>query len=287
MSHHKILGLSEVEPRVPVGVEVADARQGLYLVGPTGGGKSTLLAQLVLQDIETGRGCVLVDPKGDTVDAVVERMPAHRISDVVLIDPRESAVPSLNVLDSEDATPDVVADFVVAAFASLFASSWGPRTEDILRSAILTVTAQPTSSLADVAAILGEARLRRQWVPAVLDSDALRSFWEWFEALTPAAQGSVTGPLNNKLRALFLRPFAAKVLGSARSSFSMADVLDGGILLVRLPKGAIGGRWGHRLSRPATTPVRQPKNSSGGAWPPSRPVPRCSIKSGSTGSSPR
>jgi hypothetical protein len=133
----KILGTAETGSRATISLAVADARQHLHVMGATGSGKSTLLTNLVLGDIEAGRGVVVIDPKGDLVTDICARLPDGAEHRVVLIDPEESAAPPImNVLAGPD--PDLVVDNLVGIFRSIFASYWGPRTDDVLRSACLT-----------------------------------------------------------------------------------------------------------------------------------------------------
>jgi hypothetical protein len=234
-----MLGDSEGPRRRAVGLRPADARHHVHVIGPTGTGKSTLLANLALGDIAAGRGTVVVDPRGDLVTDLLDRIPAGRVGDVVVIDPAEQEAPvSLNVLEP-GASPHLVAEHVVGVFARVFAAWWGPRTDDVLRSACLTLLTHEGSTLADVAPLLADARFRRRFTAGITDP-TLRGFWQWYEALTDAGRAQAVAPLMNKLRAVLARPFAADLFGSARSSFDMADVLDGGVLLVRVPKGVVG-----------------------------------------------
>lgn len=240
MSLDRPLGITEAGPPRLVAQSVGSARTGLLLLGPSGSGKSTAELHIGLAEMSSGRGLAVVEPK-DLVDELLRRIPRSRIPDVVLMDPREAdAPPSMNVLDTSDAPAHVVADNIVAAFAALAAGSWGPRSADLLRSICLTAMLREDATLLDAAELLTNAGLRRDLIAQLGDNDALCAFWQWYESLTPSAQGQVAAPLQNKLRSIFLRPFARDVLGSARSSFSMTDVLDGGILLARLPKGELG-----------------------------------------------
>jgi hypothetical protein len=240
----KVLGRAETGGRALVSLAVPDARQHLHVMGATGSGKSTLLTNLVLGDIEAGRGVVVIDPKGDLVTDICARMPAGAEDRTVLIDPEERhAPPIMNVLFGDD--PDLVVDNVVGIFRSIFSAFWGPRTDDVLRSACLTLlrsaTVECPVSLADVPRLLSEEGFRRPLVQAVRhESAGLGGFWSWYESMSDASQAQVIGPVMNKLRAFLLRDFVRQVVGRPHSSFEMADVLDGGICLIRIPKGILG-----------------------------------------------
>ena len=239
----KLLGLAETGARRPVGINVADARFHTHLLGSTGVGKSTLLTQLVLQDARAGRGAVVIDPKGDLVTDLLDRHPAGVAGRLVLIDPAETTAPAaLNVLDGAGGrSGEVVVDQLVGIFARVFASAWGPRSEDILRCAALTVAGHAGATLADVPRILADPAHPYRRAARGRDAAGVGGFWAWYEALTEAGRSAAVGPVANKLRAILTRSFAADLLGSAASSFSLTDILDhGGLLLARLPKGILG-----------------------------------------------
>lgn len=240
----KLLGDAEGGARRPVGLAVADARHHLHVLGATGSGKSTLLTNLVLSDVTAGRGVVVVDPKGDLVVDILDRLPATAAGRTVIVDPDEAdRPPTLNVLEGED--PDLVVDNLVGIFRSIFERFWGPRTDDVLRSACLTLLAHArrtgtAASLDQVPRLLSDPVFRRAATAGLADPAGLGGFWAWYEGLGDAARAQAAGPLLNKLRAFMLRDFVRKVVGSPSSSFDMADVLDGGVCLVRVPKGVLG-----------------------------------------------
>ena len=121
-------------------ISAQDSLQHLHVLGPTGVGKSTLLLNLITQDIAAGRGVVVIDPKGDLVEDVLQRVPAERRGDVVVLDPADEKRPvGLNVLLGSGRPSELVADQVLAVFHDLYRENWGPRTQDILHAALLTL----------------------------------------------------------------------------------------------------------------------------------------------------
>ncbi len=237
----KALGVSDAGARRGVALSVADARHHTHIVGATGSGKSTLLVNLILADASAGRGVVVLDPKGDLVTDVLARLPESAGERLVLLDPAEQAAPAaLNVLDVAGRDPELVVDHLVGVFHRLYAAYWGPRTEDVLRSACLTLTRRPGTTLAHVPLLLANPRYRASLTKGLTDPAGLGGFWTWYDGLSDAGQAQVIGPVMNKLRAVLTRRFAADLLGSAQSTFSLAKVLDGGILLARIPKGILG-----------------------------------------------
>ncbi|AQW48261.1 type IV secretory system conjugative DNA transfer family protein [Streptomyces violaceusniger] len=239
----KPLGRSDTGARRPVGLAVADARHHVHLMGATGSGKSTLVAHLVLDDVRHHRGAIVIDPKGDLVTDLLHRLPDTCADRLVLIDPDDThAPPCLNVLDGADI--DVVVDNITGIFRRIFTAFWGPRTDDVMRAACLTLLKHRTHSgqlvtLADVPRLLGEPAYRLRLIPTIKDP-VLRGFWAWYESMSEPSRAAVVGPVMNKLRAFLLRDFARRAISAGPSTFDLAQVLNGGILLARLPKGALG-----------------------------------------------
>jgi Type IV secretion-system coupling protein DNA-binding domain len=235
----KVLGDADTGPTRPIALDPVDARQHTHLVGATGSGKSTLLGNLVLQDVDAGRGVVLVDPaKGDLVRELLNRLPRSAKDRLVLLDPDERAAPpTLNVLEGPD--PELATDHLLSSLRRVFSSSWGPRTDDVLRTACLTLLHHGPATLADVPRLLTDPGFRHRLTTGLHD-DLLRGFWDGYDQLTPSGHAQLVGPALARLRAFLLRSFVRDVVGSTTSSFTMTEVLDGGILLARLPKGVLG-----------------------------------------------
>ncbi|MEU8974828.1 DUF87 domain-containing protein [Streptomyces monashensis] len=239
----KPLGRSDTGARRGVGLAVADARHHLHVMGATGCGKSTLVANLVLDDVRHHRGVIVIDPKGDLVTDLLDRLPDTCADRLVLIDPDDPHTPPcLNVLDGTDI--DVVVDNLTGIFRRIFTAFWGPRTDDVMRAACLTLLkhrerTRQLVTLADVPRLLGEPAYRLRIIPALKDP-VLRGFWNWYESMSEPSRAAVVGPVMNKLRAFLLRDFARRAIAAGPSTFDLAGVLDGGILLARLPKGALG-----------------------------------------------
>ena len=248
-----------------------DALQHCLIIGPTGSGKSELLAQLVLQDINAGRAVVAVDPKGsDLIEAVIDRLPEQRLQDVVLIDPSERTRPvGLNVLAGTD--PELVADQIEHIFTEIYGDGLGPRSRDILHSSALTLAQAGGYTICDLPALLTNPTMRRRVLAGLNDPLALGPFWRWFEStVSEAERATVIAPLQNKLRQ-FQKTALRNLLGQWSPSFTMADVFtERRILLVSLGKGVIGPEtaqllgalivsqlWNATLARGAIAPERR------------------------------
>lgn len=238
----KPLGISDrVRRRVAIAVE--DGSHHIHVVGETGTGKSTLIAQMVLADAAAGRGAVVIDPKGDLVNAIVERLPASAIERTCLLDPDdpEMAV-GLNVLAGDD--KDLVVDHVVSIFKRIYEGAWGPRSDDIMRAACLTLAQLPDATLAEVPLLLTNRDLRAavRHKSEIFDkAGELRGFWDWYEQLGEQQRAQNTAPLMNKLRAFLLRGHVRAIVGQANPKLDIDSLLsDGGLLLARIPKGTLG-----------------------------------------------
>lgn len=235
----KPIGITDSGHPRPVGLRVADARHHMHILGATGSGKSELMARMILDDAEAGRGLVVVDPKGDLVTDILMRLPTRLGDRVVLFDAdSRTRPPVLNPLEGDDIARTV--DNLVSIFAHVYASSWGPRTEDILRSALLTLRELPgTPTLADLPTLLTVPAFRHRALNLITDP-ILLGFWTWYDELSDASRAQVIAPLMNKLRGLLLRPFVHAALAGGTSTVDMDQILDGGICLVRLGKDALG-----------------------------------------------
>ncbi len=245
----RVIGHSNLE-RIWPGISIGDARHHLHVLGPTGTGKTTLLLRLILQDAVAGRGVAVLDPKGDLIRDLLDRLPASCADRLVLIDPDEhnAAPPALNLLDpaTAEGSPHRAAEQVTSVMAKVWARWWGHRTADIAHHALLTLAHTPGATLTDLPRLLAQPTWRSGVVRrvrtrlGVWGEGTLGQFWDAYEQLTPSDRAAVTGPLLAKLRLVLAHPLAEDLFGVPATTFTLADVLDGGILLCRLPKHSLG-----------------------------------------------
>jgi hypothetical protein len=226
----------------PLALSLPDSLRHLHVIGPTGVGKSTLMLGLITQDMQAGRGVVVVDPKGDLVNDVLDRVPHARTDDVVVLDPADEQRPvGLNLLARPGESPELVVDQVVSIFHYLYRDSWGPRTDDILRAALLTLVGVPGMTLAEVPLLLTDPGFRQPLVRRVSDPVALGPFWAWYNALSDGERLQAIGPVMNKLRTFLLRRRLRNILGQAEPRFDFDQALaNRNIVLVPLTKGLLG-----------------------------------------------
>lgn len=225
-----------------------DRLNHLWLLGPTGTGKSTLIANMAIQDARAGYGLVVVDPKSDLCDDILARLPDERRGDVIALNLAASDRPiGFNVLHAahDEHSRELVVDNVVRIFAEVWRSSFGPRTADVLRNALLTLTAAravdgSAFTLAEVAPLLENPAFRRFVTSQAAVPATVRSFWQAYEVMSAGERAQTIAPSLNKLRALTTRTSLRLMLGQSEG-FDVGDVFTKRlILLVSLNKGIVG-----------------------------------------------
>jgi len=219
-----------------------DSLRHLHVLGPTGVGKSTLLLNLITQDMHQGRAVVVIEPKGDLIEDVLRRVPDKRVGDVILVDPTDEARPvGLNPLATNGRSPELVADSLLAVFHSLYLSSWGPRTQDILHACLLTLARSDSATLVALPLLLSDPGFRRRMISKVNDPIALGPFWAGFEAWSEAERTTAIAPVMNKLRPFIMRSNLRRIVGQVHPKFDIRQVFtQRKILLVNLSKGRLG-----------------------------------------------
>jgi len=227
----------------PVGIRSADRRQHIHVIGKTGMGKTTLLENMIVQDIEQGRGVGVVDPHGDLAARVLQFVPRHRINDVIYFNPQDVEWPfALNPFERVGADRrHLVAASLMSVFEKLFASSWGPRMAHILRNSILALLEIPGSTLLGIPRLLCDVDYREKILAKVTDPK-VRDFWRSeYATYQSGFRTEAISPVLNKAGAFLSSPLVRNLVGQARSKLSFRELIDEGkILIANLPKGAIG-----------------------------------------------
>lgn len=244
----RVFGISNVPgDRRPLGISPADSLFHLIALGPTGSGKTTALLHLIKADIEAGRPVIVIDPKRQLIDDVIDTaVPKERIDDVVILDPASAQPPGFNPLDVGDRDPDVVVDGLLAVFSAVFKDGWGPRTQDIINSGLLTLarvgkTRSQSFTLLDLPRLFTDQAFRTSVIGQVADDPGLGEFWAWFESLRPAGQANAVAAPLNKIRQYILRPSLRRILGQSSPKFRLRDAFRGNkIVLIPLNEGLIG-----------------------------------------------
>lgn len=227
----------------PIALSDLDRNTHISITGPTGSGKSVLLAGLIEQDMRSGRGCVVIDVKGSLVEDCLRRVPDDRLKDVIVLDPSDEAQPvGINLLSTAYASKELVADQVVQVFKALFEDGWGPRSDDLLRACCLTLMRDPSMTMVEIVPLLMNEAFRRRFIGLVKDDTiGLAPFWSLFASLKPNERIQTISPLLNKCRQILLRPAVRNCVGQSKTTLGLGAALDSGkLLFIPLPEGVLG-----------------------------------------------
>lgn len=225
------------------GIKTEDRRLHMYAIGKTGTGKSTMLENMIIDDIREGRGVAVVDPHGELINHVLDFIPNERINDVVYFNPADRDHPiGFNPLESVD--PDlknIVASGVVGIFKKIFGESWGPRLEYILRNVILALLDYPDSTLLGIMRILTDKEYRKTVIAKVKDPVIRDFFINEYEKYDPKFRTEAIAPIQNKVGQFLSSSTVRNIVGQPKSSFDPRAIMDDGkILLLDLSIGRIG-----------------------------------------------
>ena len=230
--------------RIPFGIKAEDRTRHMYIIGKTGMGKSTLIENMVVQDIRNGEGFAFIDPHGKSAALILDYIPPDRVKDVVYFAPFDTDNPiSFNVME------DVGADkrhLIANGLLSAFKKIWGPETfsarmEYILMNALLALLEYPESTLLGVSRMLTDKAYRKKVVDNVKDP-SVRAYWvdEFAKYSENYAKEAVPG-IQNKLGQFTSNPLIRNIIGQPHSSFDLRQMMDERkILIVNLSKGQLG-----------------------------------------------
>ena len=227
------------------GIKKSDRRKHVYVVGKTGTGKSTLLKNMIIQDMRAGEGVAVLDPHGQLIDELLDFVPEERIDDVVIFNPADADYPiSLNMLEMVDPKQrTLMADTLVDVFKKYFADSWGPRLEYILKNCILTLLEVPNTSLLSITRLLTDRDYRKHIINLIKDPQ-MKLFWQNEYARMEQNERLITeaiSPIQNKVGQFLNSELIRNIVGQPRSSIKVDEILNSGkLLFVNLATGRIG-----------------------------------------------
>lgn len=225
------------------GIKTEDRRRHMYFIGKTGMGKSTVLENMIVNDISAGHGVAVVDPHGDLAEKIMYYIPKNRINDIVYFNPSDIDYPiAFNVVEQVDPhLRHLVASGLVGVFKKLWADSWGPRLEYILRNAILAILDFPGSTLLGVVRMLSDKAYRKKVVANIKDP-VVKSFWEKeFSSYADKFASEAVSPIQNKVGQFLSSSLMRNIVGQAKSSIDLREIMDNGkVLVMNLSKGRIG-----------------------------------------------
>lgn len=225
------------------GVKRADRRQHMYVVGKSGTGKTTLMHNMMVQDIVNGEGVCVVDPHGEFVETLLRKIPPERASDVVYFNPADQDFfIGFNVLELPDPKyKHLVASGLMAIFTKIWSNVWSARMEYILNNAIMALLDTPGSTLLGVTRILVDKEYRQKIVANIKDP-VVKAFWineydEWRDQF----RNEAIAPIQNKVGQFLSTAIVRNIVGQSKSTIDIFDIMNTGkIFLVNLSKGRLG-----------------------------------------------
>jgi type IV secretory pathway TraG/TraD family ATPase VirD4 len=221
-----------------------ERRRHVYVIGQTGTGKTTLLRNLLLQDIEQGRGVGFIDPHGDVAEELLDCIPPHRTDDVAYFNPADLEYPvGLNPLQkSHPDTHHLVVDSIISTLKSIWGDVWGTgRMQYVMNHTLSALLFYDHATFLGVNRLLSDPQFRNKVLLRVKDP-IVKAFWTHeFAQLHKTDQALVVAPIQNKVGQFTTSPLMRNILGQTTSSISLRKTMDEGrIFIANLSKGKIG-----------------------------------------------
>ena len=280
-----ILAMKAVNPQIELGTHVVggtvnldaeERRRHLYVIGQTGTGKSTLLLNLIRQDLMAGEGLALLDPHGDLAEAALAHVPRARTNDLGYLNPADAERPiGFNPLSRvpDDLKP-IVADGIVSAFRHVWPESWGPRLDYILTNAVRALLDVPGATLLMLPRLLIDELFRMQVVERHISDPVVRAFWvNEYAAYSDSFRTEAISPIQNKIGKVLMEPRLRNMMAQPRSTITLRRLMDeNAIVICNLSKGRLGESIAHLLGALLTTAFSQAALSRADVDPSRRPA---------------
>lgn len=237
-----------------VRIDDIDRTRHVYIVGRTGTGKSMLIQNMALQDIEAGRGVGVIDPHGDLVEGILERIPPHRYGDVVYFDPSDEVKPiGLNIMDIEGVYEQsiVISDFIALMY-SIFDPNRlgivGPRFENAVRNAMMMAMEIEGTTFVEVVRILTDDKYRKACIDQIKDP-IVKNYWEEIAAnFRRFGEGEMIDYVTSKFGRFVNDPLMRNIIGQGKNRLNFDELMQNDkIILVNLSKGRMGSENSHFL----------------------------------------
>ena len=246
MDENRVTYFAETDARnkrLKFGIKAKDRTRHVYVIGKTGMGKSTLLENMAVQDIQNGEGLCFIDPHGKTADLLMEYVPKERIKDVIVIAPFDIEHPiSFNVLESVDLEKrHLVVSGLMSTFKKIWVDAWSARMEYILTNTLLALLEVPGSTLLGVNKMLSDKEFRKEVVAQVKDP-SVKTFWnKEFAGYTERMAAEAVPAIQNKVGQFTANPLIRNMMGQPKSTFDFREAMDSRkIIIINLSKGRLG-----------------------------------------------
>ncbi len=225
------------------GIKLEDRRRHMYLIGKTGTGKTAMMENMAIQDIQAGRGVGFIDPHGEAAERLLDFVPSSRVNDVVYFNPADLDFPiSFNVMEKVGSEyRHLVASGLMGVFKKIWPDVWSARMEYILNNTILALLEYPGSTLLGVNRMLADPEFRYKVVEKIKDP-VIKAFWQVeFARYTQRYEIEATAAIQNKIGQFISAPLIRNIIGQVKSSIDMRKVMDEEkILIMNLSVGKIG-----------------------------------------------
>lgn len=229
--------------RKKFGIRVDDRRRHMYVVGKTGMGKSSLLENMAIQDIQNGHGMAFIDPHGEAAQKLLDYVPQSRVNDVVYFNPSDLDYPlAFNVM--ENVAPEyrhLVASGLMGVFKKIWPDVWSARMEYILNNSILALLEYPNATLLGVNRMMSDTDFRSKVVEKITDP-IIKSFWvNEFAKYNQRYESEATAAIQNKIGQFISNPLVRNIIGQVKTDVDMRKIMDEKkILIVNISKGLVG-----------------------------------------------
>lgn len=225
------------------GIKRKDRRQHMYVLGKSGTGKSVLLSNLIVQNINNGEGVCVVDPHGELVEEILHLIPDHRAKDVIYFNPADIDFNvGFNVIALDDPKyKHLVASGLMGIFTKIWANAWSSRMEYILNNAILALLDTPGTTLLGIPRLLVDKDYR-QMIIGNLKDPVVKAFWvHEYEQWREQFRNEAIAPIQNKVGQFLSTSIIRNVVGQSKSTIDIFKIMnEGKIFLVNVSKGRVG-----------------------------------------------
>lgn len=229
--------------QVKFGIKTDDRRRHMYIIGKTGVGKTTLLENLAISDILSGKGLAIIDPHGEYAERMLDFVPEKRLDDVIYFNPADIEYPiAFNPLEKVGSEYRyLIASGIMGVFKKIWPDVWSARMEYILNNTFLALLEYPGSTLLGIMRMLADKEYRKKVVENLRDP-VIKAFWTTeFARYTQRLETEAVAAIQNKVGQFVANPLIRNVVGQTHSSIDMRKIMDEGkILIVNLSKGKIG-----------------------------------------------
>jgi CxxC-x17-CxxC domain-containing protein len=236
--------------RTKFGIKIDDRRRHVYVVGKTGMGKTVMLENMAIQDIQNGNGVAVVDPHGEFAERMLDFIPKERINDVIYFNPADQDHPiAFNVIEQVALEHrHLVASGLMGVFKKIWPDVWSARMEYILHNSILALLEYPGSTLLGINRLLADKDYRNKVIEKITDP-TIKSFWtNEFAKYPDRFREEAVTPIQNKVGQFISAPLIRNIIGQTATAFNIREIMDKGkILIVNLSKGKIGEDASHLL----------------------------------------